>query len=308
VERFEDYAGTKAHLEEITFRIYDKIDTAYLDMLGGELDVLTSVPPAKFREAFDRFGDRMIRQRSAEFHFISIPYYLTEFNDKRLRQALSLAIDRQPVIDALFDGQYVPAKSVISPVVPGYRADACVYCTFDPAKAKTLLADAGGWPADKKLKLWCNSGQGHDKWLQAIGDQLKRNLGIDYELHCELQMAQYLHTLDEREITGPFRLRWTMDYPSAENYIKPMYTFEAPGNFEDYVNEKIDNLVREGDKQLDPDDALPFYRQAEDIVLDELPVIPLWFGMTSIVKGERIAKLNFNPAQWIDWTSITVNN
>jgi ABC-type oligopeptide transport system substrate-binding subunit len=306
VVRNESYPGPKPKLDEITFRIYDKIDTAYLDLLGGELDVLTSVPPAKFEEAKAKFGDRIIQQRSADLNFISIPYYLTDYQNPKMRQALSLAIDRQPIIDALFDGQYTPAKSVISPVVPGYRADACSYCEFDPARAKRLMQEAGGWPAGKKIQLWCNSGQGHDKWLQAVGDQLQRNLGIPYALHCELQMAQYLHTLDERQMTGPFRLRWTMDYPAAENYLKPMYTFEAPGNFEEYQNSKVDQLVAQGDRQLDPDDALPYYQRAEDIVLQDMPIIPLWFGMTSIVMGDRIATLKYNPAQYIDWSSISV--
>lgn len=307
VVRFDNYAGNKAKLARITFRIYDKVDTAYLDMNGGELDLLHRVPASRFSEAVGRYDDKMIRQASPEFNYLALPNYVPELKDVRVRQALSMAIDRKPIIDALFDGQFSPAHSVIAPVVEGSRPDACKQtCDFNPAKAKELLAQAGGWPSGKKLQLWCNAGGGHDKWLQAVGDQLKANLGIDYEIHCDLQFPQYLHKLDEREMTGPFRLRWAMDYPSPENYIKPMYTEGAPGNFSDYVNPTVDELVHEGDLAKSLDEAVPYYQQAEDIVLNELPLIPLWFGVTSIVRSDKIEHVTYNPSTGIEWDTITV--
>lgn len=307
VVRYDKYAGRKASLDGITFKIYDKLDTAYLDMNGGELDLLHRVPASKFKEAYARYGDAMIREPSPEFNYLAVPYYVPEFTDRRVRQAMSMAIDRQPIIDALFDGQFTPAKSVIAPVVEGARPDACKeFCSYDPARAKALLAEAGGWPAGKKLQLWCNSGGGHDKWLQAVGDQLKKNLGMDYQLNCDLQFPQYLGKLDERQMTGPWRLRWSMDYPSPENYIKPMYTKGAPGNFSDYVNPAVDDLVHRGDLAKSLDDAIPFYQQAEDIVLQDLPLIPLWFGVTSIVRSDKIDHIVFNPSTGVEWDTITV--
>ena len=309
VTRFDKYAGPKAKLDRLTFKIYDTVDTAYLDMNGGELDLLHRVPASKFKEAEGRYGDRMIQQPSSEFNYLGLPTYAPEFKDVRVRQALSMAIDRQPIINALFDGQYTPAKSVIAPVVEGSRPDACkTTCSYDPARAKQLLAEAGGWPAGSKLQLWCNAGGGHEKWLQAVGDQLKRNLGIDYVIHCDLQFPQYLHKLDVREMTGPFRLRWAMDYPSPEDYIKPMYTTGAPGNFGDYVNPQVDALTKQGDLAKSITDAVPFYQRAEDIALNEVPLIPLWFGVTSIVRGDKINNLVVNPTTGVDWSTITVKS
>lgn len=307
VVRFDRYAGTKAKLDRITFRIYDKVDTAYLDMNGGELDLLHRVPASKFKEAVARYGEQMIRRPSPEFNYLAVPYYVPQLADRRVRQALSMAIDRQPIIDALFDGQFTPARGVIAPVVQGSRADACTQtCSYDPQRARTLLAQAGGWPRGTKLQLWCNAGGGHDKWLQAVGDQLKQNLGIDYEIHCDLQFPQYLHKLDERQMTGPFRLRWAMDYPSPENYIKPMYTRGAPGNFSDYVNPAVDDLVRKGDLAPSLAAAIPYYQRAEDLVLTDLPVIPLWFGLTSVVRSDKIDHLVWNPSTGVEWDTITV--
>ncbi|MGX6607645.1 peptide ABC transporter substrate-binding protein [Micromonosporaceae bacterium Da 78-11] len=303
--RSDTYAGPEAKVGHLTFRIYDTIDTAYTDMLAGELDVLNSVPASKYKEAVGKFGDAMLRVPTSDFTYLSVPYYVTAFKNVKTRQALSMAIDRQPIIDALFDGSFVPAKSVISPAVGGSRTDACQYCTFDPAKAKQYLAAAGGWPAGQKLELWCNSGGGHEKWLQAIGDQVKKNLGIDYEIKCDLPFAQYLgQLLDPRKTTGPFRMRWQMDYPATEDYLRPLYTKGAPGNFEDYDNPKVDELVHQGDMATTTAAQLQQYQAAEDIVLQDMPIIPLWFGVSSVVKGDHAASLTYNKAIGVDWATL----
>ncbi len=305
--RSDSYAGQRAKIGRLTFRIYDTINTAYTDMLAGELDVLNSVPASKFKEAVGKFGDSMTRVPSSDFNYLSVPYYVAQFKDPRVRQALSMAFDRQPIIDALFDGSFVPAKSVISPAVGGSRSDACKFCDYNPDKAKQLLADAGGWPAGQKLELWCNSGGGHEKWLQAIGDQIKKTLGIDYEIKCDLPFAQYLgQLLDPRKATGPFRMRWQMDYPATEDYLRPLYAKGAPGNFEDYENPQVDALIHDGDLATTTADQVKYYQQAEDIVLTDLPIIPLWFGVSSVVRGDRVASLTYNKAVGVDWSTVTL--
>lgn len=304
--RSDTYAGPKARIGRLTFRIYDTINTAYTDMLSGELDVLNAVPAAKYKEAVGKFGDRMLRMPNSDFNYLSVPYYVPAFSNPRTRQALSLAIDRQPIIDALFDGSFVPARSVISPAVGGSRPDACKFCDYDPTRARQLLGEAGGWPAGQKLELWCNSGGGHEQWMQAIGDQIRKNLGIDYEIHCDLPFAQYLSTLlDPRKTTGPFRMRWQMDYPATEDYLRPLYTKDAPGNFEDYDNPKVDDLVHQGDLAKTTAEQVRYYQAAEDIVLTDLPIIPLWFGVSSVVKGNHVGGLTYNKAIGVDWTSVT---
>ena len=146
-----------------------------------------------------------------------------------------MAIDRQAIIDAVFDGRYKVATGVVSPNFDGYRANVCKYCKLDVAQAKSLLAAAGGWKGGK-LQLWTNAGIGHDKWLQAVGDQIKANLGIDYELKVNLQRAAYLETGDNRGFTGPFHSGWGPDYPIIETYLAPLYATGGSSNSSFYEN------------------------------------------------------------------------
>jgi oligopeptide transport system substrate-binding protein len=304
--RYNDYKGTKPKLERLTFKIYDKIDTAYNDFVAGNLDVMRSLPPAAVPEARTKLGDRLIERASPSFAYIGLPVYLKQFRNKKLRQALSTAIDRQPIINEVFQGRFIPAKSFSPPSFPGGRDGTCGYCDFNPDKAKQLLAEAGGWPAGKKLELWFNSGSGHEVWMQAIGEQLKKHLGIDYELKGNLQLDKYLQTADANKFTGAFRLSWTPDYPLNENYLDPLYGAKGPPNTFGYNNPSFDAKIDKGDRAKSLDEAAVLYREAEDIIGEDMPAIPLWFGKTSVAFSEKVTDVSINGIEGVDFVAIGV--
>ena len=92
----------------------------------------------------------------------------------------------------------------MSPLFDGQRDDVCEFCHYDPAEAQRLFDEAGGW--EGPLELMANAGAGHETWLQALGDQLKQNLGIDYTINVDQQFAEYLATLENGE--GSARSGW----------------------------------------------------------------------------------------------------
>ncbi len=302
--RFEEYKGRKAPLDRLTFQIYEKIDTAYNDFLAGNVDLMRSTPPAKIPEARSRFGTRLIEKRNASLTVVGFPLYEPAFQNKQLRQALSLALDRQAIIDAVFQGRFTPADSFAPPNFPGGKAGACKYCTYDVAKAKDLLAQAGGWPAGKKMELWFNAGAGHETWMQAVGDQLKKNLGIDYELKGSLQFAQYLEIGDAKKYTGPWRYGWSPDYPLIENYLKPLYGKDASSNNSGYDNPAFDSKIREGDQAKSVEEASKIWAEAEAMVGEDIPVIPMWYGKTSYLHAETVAGVVINPIQGLDYFGV----
>ena len=170
-----------------------------------------------------------ITRPSSTFTYVGFPIYDTRFANPELRQAFSQAIDRQAIIDAIFNGTRVPAQSVVSPVVAGSREDACgELCEYDPAAAKQKYDAAGGFQGT--LNLWFNSGAGHDQWMQAVANQLRQNLGIQDIVFEQKDFAEYLTILDAKQVTGPFRLGWVMDYPSPQNYLQPIYSTTGSSN------------------------------------------------------------------------------
>ena len=266
----------------------------------------TAFPPEQLASAEKDFGDRFIERASSSFTYLGFPTYDKKFADPKLRRAFSMAIDRQPIIDAIFNGSLQPAKSVVSPVVAGSREDPCgANCAYDPEAAKKLFDEAGGY--EGTLTLWFNSGAGHEKWMEAVSNQLRQNLGIKTIKFKSLDFAEYLGLLDEEKVTGPFRLGWSMDYPSPQNYLEPIYGTTGSSNNFGYSNKEVDDLIAQGNQAADVDAGIDLYNQAEDLILQDMPVIPMWFGKVQAAHSEKVSNVVIDAFTSINTANVTVN-
>ena len=310
--RYEDYAGDDpAQAESVEFKVYTDINTAYTDTQGGNLDVLNNIPPDAIGTAQDEFGDRYGETASSSFTYMGFPLYDPRYADKRVRQAFSMAIDREAITEAIFQGTREPAYSVIAPVVDGHREDACQYCQVDVDAANALL-DEAGFDRSQPVNLWFNAGAGHDAWVEAVGNQLRENLGIEFTLQGNLDFAEYLPLGDERGYTGPFRLGWSMDYPSPQNYLEPLYSVAAQppagSNSAFYANPQFDELVAQGNSASSNEEAIELYNQAEDVLLEDMPVMPMFFGLEQTVWSENVDNVEVDIFGRVNVAAVTVTN
>lgn len=303
--RNDDYAGEKAKIDSVTFKIYADIKTAFQDFQAGTIDLIDSVHPSQYKQAKQNFPNNLNENPSSSFAYLGFPLYNDNFKDVRIRKAFSMAIDRQAMIDAAFDGRMQPADSLVSPVVGGYKAGACDYCKLDADKAKALLAEAGGWKGGK-LKIWFNAGGGHEIWTKILGDQIKQNLGIDYELVGNLQFAEYLGVADAHNFDGLFRLGWIMDYPVMENYLKPLHGCQGSSNNTTVCIPEADALIAKGDAAKDPKEAAGFYQQAEALLLEQAPIIPVYFSKSAWLKADKIKSITYNRVTTLDFATAVV--
>ncbi|MGY1845745.1 MULTISPECIES: peptide ABC transporter substrate-binding protein [unclassified Blastococcus] len=309
VTRYEDYAGEEeAQAEQVEFRVYADLNTGYNDLQAGNLDVLPDLPPDAIASAEDVLGDRYLEAPSSGFTYLGYPTYDERFSDPQVRQALSMAVDRQAISDAIFAGSREPADAYVAPVVDGYREGACEYCELDVDQANALL-DEAGFDRSQPIELWFNAGAGHDAWVQAVGNQLRENVGVDYVLRGELDFAEYLPLLDEQGVTGPFRLGWSMDYPSPQNYLEPLYSTAAlppaGSNATFYSNPEFDALIQQGNSAESNEEAIEYYNQAEDILLQDMPIIPMFFDVEQAAHSENVSDVVIDVFGDIDLTRVT---
>lgn len=308
VSRYDGFMGEdKAIADSVEFRVIPDINTGYNELLAGNLDIVRPViPPELIASAKAELGERFIERASAGFNYMGFPTYDPRFTDKRVRQAFSMAIDRQSIVDAIFSGTRTPAYDVIPPVINGHRADACKYCKYDPAAAKTLLTEAG-FDVTQPVDLWFNSGAGHDQWVQAVGNQLQTNLGITYALRGDLDFDQYLPLLDAKGVTGPFRLGWGMDYPSPQNFLEPLFSTSAlpPGsNSVFYSNPEFDRLVTAGNVATTDEEAISLYQQADDVLLEDMPAMPMFFRAVQAARSEKVENVQFDAFEDVVLTQV----
>lgn len=305
MERYEDWPGDDPGLaDRVVWEIYEDINTAYLDVQAGELDILDGIPPEREGGVESDFGDNLTRDETSSFTFMGFPLYDEQFEDERVRQALSMAIDRQAIIDAIFDGARTPATAVIPPVLPSHREGVCEACEHDPERAAELLEEAGGW--DGELTVYFNSGAGHEEWVEAVAGQWRDTLGIEDITFESLEFAQYLDLLNNREITGPFRLGWVLSYGSPQYALEPIYGTGASSNFFEYSSEEFDDLIAEANAELDSAEAEALYQEAEEVLVEDLPVIPMWFETRTTVHTDRVSNVVMDPRTFIRVESVQV--
>ena len=123
------------------------------------------------------------------------------------------------------------------------------------------------------------------------------------------QFQTILNDLDAKKYQGAFRMAWNMDYPDMENYLRPIFSKEAitnGSNYSGYVNEDFEKLLVKGDQAATHEDAVKQYQQADDVLLKDLPYIPLYFytlntGFSDKIKSMKIAGHN------ILWDSVKLS-
>ncbi|HVW31064.1 MAG TPA: ABC transporter substrate-binding protein, partial [Acidimicrobiia bacterium] len=161
-----------------------------------------------------------------------------------------------------------------------YSPDVCDSCGKpDVEKAKQLAASAGLTPGTK-VNLAFNTGGGHEAWVQAVQQQLEKNLGLKVNLQPS-PFAELLKNEKANNASGLFRAAWSADYPSAENFLFPLLSEKSlpPGdNRGRYVNKQFDDLLAQARRTADDATRASLIKQAEKIAIgDDLALIPLWY-------------------------------
>ncbi|MEO8556790.1 MAG: ABC transporter substrate-binding protein, partial [Actinomycetota bacterium] len=150
VKKNPDYKGTLvAKNAGVDVKVYTDPGAGYVDLIANNLDVIDTIPDNALASFKTDLGDRAINQAAGVFQAFDFPLYQPEWkgdNAKKVRQAISMAINRKQITDTIFQGTRTPANDFSSPVVAGYDPSICgEICVFDAAKAKAKLAEAGGF-------------------------------------------------------------------------------------------------------------------------------------------------------------------
>jgi len=293
VAKWADYQGEQpANADSIEFTMFTTPTAAYRGFQNGDLDVL-QVAPEVYLQAKGALGDDLLEVPTASLTYLGFPTKEEPYDNMQLRQAISLSIDRELIVEKVLNGLADPSTDIVTPPIPGSRDDACEFCTYDPERAKELLDESGVDPSSFTLELYFNSDAGHELWTEAAARQIQENLGIDYELKST-EWAQYLELLGAEEFTGPFRLGWSLDYPSPENYLRPLIGTGGDSNYTGYSNPAFDDLMVQGDQAPTLEESFEFYQEAGDIALEELPIIPMWSGVTAIASSDQVSDVRWD--------------
>src|SRR5699024_5475742 len=237
--------------------------------------------------------ERLVERQGAALTYLGFPMYLgAPFDDINFRKAISMAIDREAVIEQVLPGQATPADSWSVPGgVPGGEAGTCEFCHFDPDEAQRLLEEAGGWPEGEVLSIHLGESETNEQYFRAIGDQIRLNLGIEYELD---PTPDFFSRRSAQEFSGVFRNTWFPDYPLNENYLAPSYQGSGEVQF-GYSSEAFNTAINEANNAATLDEAIAGYQEAEAVLNEEFPTAPLSFNTANTFYSENVDNVVVDP-------------
>lgn len=311
ISKFADYSGKFAgKLDNITFKIYQDDDAAYNDVIANQLDVIDTIPSSALID--DKYKtdlpDRNLSKAVGVIQAINFPPAKTDpnYSDVKLRQAISMAIDRPTIVKQIFNNTREPATGWVSPVVDGYKANACgESCVFDAAKAKAKLDEAGGFKGGK-MTISYNADASHKAWVEATCNSIKTALGVDCVATPVVDFATFRSQITDRKMKGMFRAGWQMDYPSIENFLAPLYGTGAGSNDSDYSSAQFDQLLKEAAAATDGAAANAKYQEAEGVLASDMASIPMWYSTAQFGWSNKVTNVKVTAFGTIDFSTLAL--
>lgn len=318
LEKNSNYSGKfPGSVDKVTFKTYNDLNAAYNDVVSNNLDVTDVIPADQLvgnqwksdlvndSTGEDRYADRA----TGVIQVLTFSPKDSQLTNVKMRQALSMAINRKQITDKIFNGARVPATGWVSPVVDGYKAGACgSNCTWTSttaATAKKLYTEAGGYKGT--LQIYVNGDGGHKLWADAVCNQWKATLGLSCETTLTPDFATLRKGINARDYKGVYRGGWQMDYPSIEDFLSPIYRTKASSNDGDYSSKTFDATMDKADAASTTAQANALYQQAEQILGKDMPTIPLWYQNSQFGWSTNVKKIKMTPFSTFDLSSVEMN-
>lgn len=291
LEAYEGYWGEKPKVAGVLFTVFRDFITAYKEVEAGSCDC-TDVPINQTPQAKERYGEAEDGGYVANpgHQYFSGEMLYTQYlvfnvqnplvSDVRVRQALSLSINREAICSTVYQGAGTPATDIVPPAIAGSTPNTW-QCAFDREKAGQLL-DEAGYPADANgrrglsIQFMTNSANDKTEYEAMIADW--DAVGID----ASIDQVEYAAMLD-RYLSGDFTVAargWYADYPIADNYLFPLFYSGSQDNMSHFKDEKFDSMILAARAVEDEEKRIAAMHDCDAYAASLMPVAPLnWRGL-----------------------------
>jgi oligopeptide transport system substrate-binding protein len=271
----DNYWGGRPKLDGIDYVYVEDAAVALEAFRTGDLDITTIEAPQIPEVTADaELSEQFLSYPIGATYNLGMNLKQEPFTDKRVREAFSYATDRDTLCNTVRSGNCTPTLTWIPAGVAG--AVETDKFGFDPDAAKQALAESsyGGPEGLPEITMVVNSDiSGRVEEAEWLGGQFRDILGV--EVQIEPVDGTTLIALRKDPTTHPQLLYfggWIMDYPDPQNWLSVYWTCESTfAQRVGYCNEEFDALTAQGDTTVDPDERLPFYEQAGEILIDDVP-------------------------------------
>jgi peptide/nickel transport system substrate-binding protein/oligopeptide transport system substrate-binding protein len=272
-----DYFDGPPKLARLVYRIFpgERLDRVFAEFQAGGLED-TPIPSKDYRQIITSPARQYVRRPMFNLRHYGLNTRMKPLDDRRVRQALVYAIDREAIVSDVWLGRYALARGVLPPGTLGFNPKLRGY-PYDPARARELLAQAG-YPGGRGLPpiaIWSSV---RSEEILREHERVRKDLeavGITAEFQYNPDWPSFSRAMAERRL--PVFLRaWFADVPHPDNFLAKLFHSASPWNYMGYGNQDVDSLLDRARGEPDIARRVEIYRRAEEVVLDDAPVIPVW--------------------------------
>jgi oligopeptide transport system substrate-binding protein len=292
----------KVYLDGVDFVFSVTPSTALLRLQRGEVDILgDNVPPADVNRVLNdpQWKPYVFEQPLIATTYLFMNMTKKPFDDIKVRQALSWAIDRDKLVK-LQSGQAVSLYQIYPQNLPGSEPGK-VYYGYDPAKAKALLAEAG-YPDGFTSMIYTSNVDPMPKLVQSIQADLKA-VGVDAAIKT-MNRATYYNFSSDAAKTQMGTSDWFLDFPDPVDWIVPFFT-EANAmvgglNTSYYVDPWVESATAEAQKMTDPTQRLAKYTEIQQHIMEQAPYVTLYSPKMTTMCSKNVGGFYLHPVLWFD--------
>lgn len=297
LERNDSYWDSgNVHLDGVQMHIIESQATANTAFQAGDIDYVGNPFTYVSLDSIDLYRE------NDQLHIAdegSVYYYTANITDDimsniNIRKALALAIDRQSLIDNVLKGGEKPAMGLVPPSINGFEDKEAYFPDNDPEGAREYLAlgleDLGiSDPSELTLALNFNTSEAHSAVAQFIQHNWQENLGINVELsNSEWQV--HLDTLANKDYQIA-RLGWSSRYNDGTSLLNMYLTTTTGNNHTGWESEEYRDLISQADNELDPEKRIELLKEAEKLLIDDMPIIPIYYYSNPYVVQDWVVNM-----------------
>ena len=285
--------------DEVQYEFVADENAEFMRFRAGAVEVTNSVPEQRYQELLNSPGSGLQHRATLATFYFTLNTESGPLHGRRgLREALSLALDREAITGSVARAGQVPAFSLVPDGVWNYAPSAYDWRSASRgeriARARKLYADAGYTAAKPlRLRLLYNENELVQRICIAIAAMWKETLGVETEL-LQMEFKAYLASRADPAQWDVVRVGWTADYNDASSFLDTM-TKSSPQNFGHWVSADYARLLDSAAIEADPAKRRDALQQAESLMLGDYPLLPVYFYVTRRLVQPRIAAPAINP-------------
>ncbi|SIS76886.1 ABC transporter substrate-binding protein [Paracoccus saliphilus] len=268
-----DYWRGKAAIDDLIFAITPDASVRYQKLKAGECHVMPYPNPADI-EAMKADADiDMLEQEGLNVGYLAYNTQMEPFDDPKVRKALNMAINKEAIIDVVFQGAGTAAKNPVPPTMWSYN-DAVEDDSYDPEAAKAMLDEAG--VTDLSMKIWAMPVQRpYNPNARRMAELIQADfgeVGVDVEI-VSYEWGEYLERSKETDRDGAVLLGWTGDNGDPDNFLATLLGCDAVGgaNRAQWCHEPFEELIQKAKVSSDQDERTRLYEDAQTVFKEQAP-------------------------------------